>query len=330
MTDIVEVAHLKSTTPFEGSFKLLFSGDEYFLRLLEEIKNARTSIWVEIYIFSMDEIGRHIFAALTAAHQRGVEVKILMDGVGSSAAVPFIQDLAKISKIQTRVYHPLPFLSKSMLPLSWVNSPRHQFKKPRFPFRWNRGLYLFRRINKRDHRKVVLIDDRLVFIGSCNIADVHSERLRGASAWRDTVCEIHLDRDPVLQDSLNLLKSAFMQSWNSSRIFSRSHFRSFLKRENRLVMAGLRKQTLNRHIEGRFRLNNTPFLRFFLLRDLNRRIKSAQEFIRITNAYFLPRKSLLRALIAAQTRGVQVELLLPEKTDVWIVREAARSLYSRL
>jgi cardiolipin synthase len=290
-----------------SNIKLFFSGDEYYLRLLEEIQNAKSSIWLESYIFEADEIGKHLLLALHhAKSRRPLDIRILVDGVGSSGSAAELKKLCSQYGLGLRIYHPLSFLKVEM------------GKALGF---WSRALYLFRRINKRDHRKVVLIDRKTVFIGSCNISKVHSERLMGPRAWRDTICEILVtEKDKVSFDNL---REAFQKSWSSSRIFSRTQWATFVRRRKMAVPA--------RHqIYNRFRLNSTPFLRFYLLRDLTRRLNEAQSEVLITNAYFLPRKSVLRALIRAQKRGVTVKLLLPAKTDVWFVREAARSLYSRL
>jgi cardiolipin synthase len=291
-----------------SKIEIFYRGDEYYLRCLEEIQAAKNWIYMEQYIFEADEIGRHIFLALDRAKSRGVEVKLLVDGVGSAGSASELERLAALAQIEFRVYHPLVFFRNKRPSL------RNAF--------WGRGLYLFRRVNKRDHRKLLLIDGNKVFMGSCNVSKVHSERLAGTSAWRDTSCFLQLSPESSDLKAFENLKMAFTKSWNSSRLFSGTHLRSFIHR-----VKGPRP---SHHVIQRFRLNNTPFLRFFLLRDLNRRLDKAQKEVFITNAYFLPRKSLLRHLKKASDRGVKVRLLLPEKTDVWFVREAARSLYSRL
>jgi len=290
-------------TKKEAKIELIFSGDHYYLHALEQIQAAKSDIYLESYIFDLDPVGTRILSALQAAVQRGVQVRLLVDGVGSFNWLPKLAKECQDRKIHFRVYHPIPFGRSFWQQVSWKNILRI--------------IYVFRRLNKRNHRKVLMVDQETVMLGSFNVSQVHSERMSGRKAWRDTGV---LAKNLQQERDLIFLRAAFEEAWRTSRHFSLTNFRSFLPK----------KWVTQHQLDSRFRLNNRPNWRRQLLRDMNKKMKNAKKRIYITNAYFIPRKSILRSLRRAARRGVEVCLLLPEKTDVWFVREASRSLFYRL
>ncbi len=279
--------------------QLYFSGDEYFRDAIKAIEKAQTEIWIESYIFDMDPIGQRLLNAAKEARLRGVHVHILVDGVGSYNWVLNLKAFCKLHHIQFRVYHPLPFKFELLKTISWRSL--------------RRILFLMRRMNKRNHRKVILIDNTSAFLGSMNISQVHTKEFMGNRAWRDTGIQ-------VKGSSLNILRRACHEAWSKSKFEGRSFVSSFLKRRIRFRNDALDFLRLNSHMRWRYRL----------LRDFNRRIRNAEHRILITNGYFLPRKSVLRSLKKAAKRGVYVGICLPEVTDFPPVKWAARSLYHRL
>jgi cardiolipin synthase len=278
---------------------LYFEGDDYFKAVIEQIKAAQHEIFLESYIYDLDVIGRQILKALGAAAQRGVTVRVLVDGIGSYNWLSPLRDECRTHKISFRIYHPLPFGTQKMRKISWRNLRLF--------------LSLFRKINRRNHRKVIVIDRSKAFLGSFNISQVHSKKLMGKKAWRDTGIFVE-------GPSVHRLQRAFMTAWSKSqfRLLSKAHSPLRLKRRNLPFKAGL------------IRLNSKIRWRYSLLRDLRRRMRLAQHRILIANAYFLPRQSVLRGLRRAAQRGVFVGLCIPAKSDVWFVKEATKSLYYRL
>jgi cardiolipin synthase len=292
--------HLLAT----ANIRLLFSGDEYYVHILEEIAKAQTSIQFESYIFELDPIGFNILSALERAVVRGVQVRLLVDGAGCYQFAPRLIKECAQRRISIRVYHPMFGTNQFWKNLSWRN-----FRRLRL---------LWRRVNKRNHRKIIVFDDRVVMMGSFNISQVHSETYMAKNVWRDSGL---IATDFSTPEDIQNLKTAFFESWKSSKYFSTTNLKSFLRHQWK--NPGL--------LYSRFRLNSRPNWRYRLLRDLNRKIKSAQKRVFITNAYFVPRKSILRNLRKVAKAGTaEVCLLLPEKTDIWFVREASRSLYRRL
>src|SRR5215203_1638216 len=122
---------------------LLKNGEQYFPCLLNAIDAATESIYLETYIFELDNVGRKVSDALTAAAQRGVAVHVLVDGFGSLATAD-----ALISRLRPHGVNIIVFR-------------RTRWWRPE------------RRLLRRLHRKIALIDNRLAFVGGINIIDDH-------------------------------------------------------------------------------------------------------------------------------------------------------------
>ncbi|MEZ0392057.1 MAG: phosphatidylserine/phosphatidylglycerophosphate/cardiolipin synthase family protein [Pseudobdellovibrionaceae bacterium] len=285
--------------PNWDTIQLYFSGDDYFRDLINAIHNANEEIILESYIFNMDPIGIRVLEALSSAQQRGVKVQILVDGVGSFNWLLSLRDYCFQHHLHFRIYHPLPLRLEFLRKISWRSL--------------RRILFLLKKANKRNHRKVAIIDKKVAFLGSLNVSQVHSEEFMGPQAWRDTGIQ-------VTGGPLAHLRKACLSAWVTARMEHVLLPRNFL----------LRRDRLRQKVDTVLRLNSTLRWRYSLLRDLNRRMRQAQSRILITNAYFLPRRSVLRSLIKASQRGVYVGLCLPSLTDVPAVRWASRSLFNRL
>lgn len=169
---------------------------------------------------------------------------------------------------------------------------------------------LLTRLNKRNHRKFCIIDERTAFIGSMNIWDVHLESRHGPDAWRDTGARIQGD------EVINLL-TAFNIVWFTKRqkllYFLRSRGRRMLFPESSLV-----------------RLNSTRKLRRKNYLGLISRIRSAKHRLWITNSYFVPHGALLRALGRASARNVDVRIIVPSRSDVIFMPWVTASFYQGL
>jgi cardiolipin synthase A/B len=277
--------------------QLYFSGDDYFRDLVQAIHEAKNEIILESYIYDMDPIGLRVLGALAEAQARGVRVQILVDGVGSFNWVLSLSEYCKQHNLHFRVYHPLPFRMSFLRKISWRSL--------------RRILFLLKKANKRNHRKVVLIDKDRAFLGSLNISQVHTKEFLGNRAWRDTGIQVR-------GGPLGHLRRACLDAWVTARM-ERLHLRQ------RFIRLRSRQKT-----DDLLRMNSSAPWRYFLLRDLNRRMRQSKQRILVTNAYFVPRRSVLRSLIRAAQRGVHVGLCLPEQSDVLPVRWASRSLYQRM
>ena len=274
--------------------QLFFSGSEYFSSLLEDIGNSQLSVDMETYIFSFDLIGTRILEALTAAAARGVIVRIMVDGAGT----PY-WDSNLIKRLEraggdTRVFHPFPWRlwqwSRSVILAPYLV----------------KAFYLLLKINSRNHRKVCIIDQKIVYVGSFNVSQNHLDHDGNSRGWRDTGVRLSgiEPRDILL---------AFESSWSHRPMQER--IRQFFRYVSTNPI---------------FRLNNNWYRRRILHKDLLHRIKNCKHRIWITNAYFVPDNFLLRRLIEAARNGVDVRILLPAQSDVAFMPWASKAFYERL
>lgn len=276
-----------------NSEQLFFEGDLFFDAVVRAIDQAQDEIFLESYILHVDQVGLFVLEALARAANRGVKVSVLVDGFGSLLSVTPIRQFCESNGIQFRAYHPIPFVHSRHVRVRNVLRMVARF---------------FRRVNFRNHRKVVIVDGNLVYAGSFNFVNAHSAKYGGPTAWRDT--GINVEDHEVAR----VLREAFMRAWRGARGW----------RSRPLRYSGVKP------LQGRVRLNDSFVRRFQFGRDVRRKLLLAREKILITNAYFLPRRSFLTALRRAARRGVYVSVCVPSRSDVWFVREASRVLYRRL
>jgi cardiolipin synthase len=297
---------MNSENPFLT--KIYDRGDFYFEDVLQSIHAAEKEIMFESYIFDYDPVGIPLLDALGKAHQRGVRVRLLVDAIGSFNWSMMIEQKCRQMNLPFRLYHPIPFQYQSLRRISWRNL--------------RKLLFLFRRLNRRNHRKMIIIDKKICFIGSRNISQVHSEYYMGSSAWKDVSIRFDFSSAPVSAE-IQACRVSFQRAWHQSRwnwhrlrrgpmsIFSRRFFLAYKS-----------LKLIHTHFHRRSRL--------FFQRQLHRWMKKATQRIYITNAYFIPKRSLLRTLVRASKRGVDVRVCLPEKTDVRLVQWASRAVLYQL
>lgn len=262
---------------------LLNSGADYFPALLAAIAEAQTEIYLESYIFANDEIGHEIAGALCLAAERGVQVNVTVDGFG---ARNFAADF-------------LPMLTKAGV--------RAMYYRPEIgPF------HIKRHRLRRLHRKLVVIDGRLAFVGGINIIDDNnappSMRPRFDYAVRiegPTIRQIH---------------HAVRRMWE---IVSWANF----KRRFRLAPPAQPCCEIAGSQHASFLIRDNIRHRNDILNAYLDAINQAKDEILIANAYFLPGVRFGRALYAAAQRGVKITILLQGKTDHQLLRYATQTLY---
>lgn len=265
--------------------RLVADGDQWFSEMIADIAAARGSVTYEIYIIQHDHTGGEVVAALEAAAARGVRVRLLVDGVGSPEFIWKVAPRLLESRLEVRVYHPLP---------TQVLSPAF-----RHGSRLLGMLRLLPLINHRDHRKVCVIDDRIAWVGSYNAADFTRRSLNGDDVWREAGAR-------VTGEGVAELVEAFTFAWQRSWRFHRRHLSRhlFTKRQPTLPPSGCVR--LNHRIRLRLR-NHLQMVQY---------ITTAKTRVWIVAAYFVPGHRLLKALTNAASRGVDVRLLMSRKSDV--------------
>lgn len=269
-----------------GSQRLTIYRNAYeaYPEMLVGIRTASKSISLETYIFREDDIGREFIEALCERARSGVQVRVIYDWWGSNLS-PRV-----ISTLRENGVHPLAFAPTF-----------YQLFQKRFFARWRR----------RDHRKSLIIDGKVAFLGGLNIA---SENLvpQSQGGWRDT----HLR---IVGASATAVDAAFDRTWRwgisggIAGVFVETPTRTLTSDANSSV------QIITQGIGTKKEIRRA-YLRAF---------SQARERVLVTQAYFLPPRRVLRALLEASRRGVEVTLILAGKSDVPAVTLASRHLYSR-
>ncbi|HRO66514.1 MAG TPA: phosphatidylserine/phosphatidylglycerophosphate/cardiolipin synthase family protein [Pseudobdellovibrionaceae bacterium] len=272
-------------------------GDDFFDHLVRRVREARKSIQIETYIFDIDPLTEELLKELGAARRRGCRVQLLVDGVGSYIWLDTLKARCAELGLELRVWVPVPRTFASFRRMLWLGGFRL--------------LRIFRYFNRRNHRKIVLIDHRYGILGSQNWTQVHSEKLMGEAAWRDSGLEIQGPEIATLARSMGL-------AWRrSSPKRLKVPFRGLKDRRYQVGLSPLR-------------LNQDRRSRRFLMNDLLDRIRNAQNRILIESAYFLPSRRQFMALKRAAARGVVVGVILPDISDVPLVKWAAHDLIRAL
>lgn len=291
----------KDTNGYWDSEQVLSDGDQFFESLILGINAALVSIDLEAYIFSNDELGHRVEEALVAAAGRGVRVRVIVDGIGSQGWTATIGARLKKHGIGIKVYHPLPW---EVWPISKGTHNLHPGIRRLF------SLINLSLINRRNHRKLCIIDCRSVWIGSMNIWDVTLPSLMGNAAWRELGLKME-------GEGACYIKASFDFTW-----YSRSG------RYRRLRRAA--KRLLKQADSAGVRLNLLLPSRTQQYQDLIGRINHAQQRLWIVNAYFVPARSLIEALGDAARRGVDVRVLTPLQSDVKFMPWVAHTFFNTL
>lgn len=253
------------------------SGDEVFPALLDAIASAREKIRLESYIFAADHLGEQFRDALAAAARRGVKVAVLIDAFGSPWIPANFWAALEAAGGEARSFNPI----------------------------------LFKRFGFRDHRKMVVCDDQLAFVGGFNISSVY-EGDGVKSGWRDLGLRVEGEFAAALGAAFDVMFArAGVQHKAFTRLRHSSAKQSVRLPDGRLLLSG----------PGRGR---NPFERA-LHKDLAR-----ARHVQIIAAYFLPTWRFRRDLARVVRRGGRVQLVLAGKSDVYLSQLAARSLYRRL
>lgn len=264
---------------------LYFDGDQFFDHLIRDIEAARESITVEMYIFNDDLLGRKMAAHLIAAKIRGVKVQIIVDGVGSYNFYEHLSSLFEKKGVTVKTYNPLPFL--------------HPFYgKVNFLRKLHLALLRLLRLNKRNHRKIVTVDEHIMYAGSFNFTAEHTSFALDGK-WKDI--GIRVTGPMVRYAVLN-----FKRNWKL-----RDYYR-YKKHLKRLPRSNWRHSPL--------RMNHTLTMKRYFHKNFLNRIHRAQNRIWFVTPYFIPRRRMIRLLGAAAARGVDVRILTTWKTDVKIFR----------
>lgn len=265
-------AKLRPNAPQAARIRVYTEGDRLYAAMLAAVGAARHSIKLESYIFADDEIGRRFIAALVERAAQGVAVQVHLDAAGSFFWGPrAVQKALKQASVQFRWFHRW----------SW-----------RAPLRYNR----------RNHRKLLVVDGATGFFGGFNIHRENSRFFYGEARWRDT----HLEVAGAMARDLETLFDALWQRRQ--------------RRSPVTITSGGNELITNYSRRGRQ----------FLHRLFTTRFATARKSIHLTTPYFVPDYRTRRELMRAAGRGVDVRLLVPRKNNERIAQWAAHAAYANL
>lgn len=235
-------------------------GKSLYTDMLEAIESATDYVFFETYIWKADRIGRQFKDALIRAAHRGVQVYCIYDGFGNLIVDP---------RFKMFPHHPN---------LNVIRVPEIRL-----------GVFLLNlRRTGRDHRKILVVDGEVGFVGGYNIGDLYE------TEWRDTHVRI-------VGDAVWELENGFVDFWN--------HFKS--RRQPELPDRGARRWQAN--ISAAL---NSPAQMLFPVRGLYiEALERASSHAYITSAYFIPDREICNAITAAAHRGVKVKILVPKNSN---------------
>ena len=291
---LMELLAFNSDSPIfvNNDIKIYKDGVEKFKDLKEELLKAKHHIHLEYYIVNSDEIGNEIKDILIKKALEGVKVRFIIDKVGSSSLKrSYIKDLKKAG-ISVIMY------SYFLAPLLKVINTQ---------------------INYRNHRKIVVIDGQVGFLGGINIGDEYLGRNKKFGYWRDTHLMIKGDFVLALQ-AVFLDDFITIEKANNSYTFYDKEFDKYFP-ENIVAKERVLMQLVKSGPDSTFPA---------IMQSVLKMIMTARENIYITTPYFVPPSSIIEALRIASLSGVDVKIIFPEKSDHFMVNKASKSYLAEL
>ena len=264
--------------PFKDNKTDIFtSGEAFFQSLINDISHAKHHIHIDMYIWEDDTIGNKVADALIAKAKEGVAVRVVYDDVGCW-------------RVSQRFFNRMSREGISVQP----------FMPVRFPT-------LTRRVNYRNHRKVIVIDGQVGYIGGMNIADRYVHGI-GDQEWRDTMLRI-------VGGAVYGLQRTFLIDWyfvSRTLITDSDYYPPVKLQQPNDCVAQV--------------VTSSPAADFpNIMQGYVRIIMEAKNYVYIQTPYFMPNEPVLFALKTAALGGVDVRIMVPERCDAFFVEWASRS-----
>jgi len=269
-----------------GKFKLLVNGEEKFPEVLKVLETARHFIHMEYYDWENDTRGNQIKDILLRKVKEGVKVRILYDDYASR-------------KIKGNIVKELKHGGVDIYPK--IKVKLKQFAN---------------RVNHRDHRKIIIVDGKIGFVGGINISDRYDNSIDTGLYWRDT----HVKMTGPLTWSL---QRHFIVSWNSSVSEGLTFSKELFPEVSIESVGGI--PALGQIVPG-----GPIYPKSNIMLSYMRIFSLARGKLYITNPYFIPSESIMNALCQAAITGVDVRIMVPEKSDSAIVGAASRFYFTEL
>lgn len=266
----------------DNQVKIFSDGTDKFESLIEDILSAKDHIHIQYYIFKLDNLGQRILSALIKKSKQGVKVRILYDEMGSRGLKKVrFKELIDLGG-EVEVFFP------SVLPLF---NPR---------------------LNFRNHRKIVIIDGRIGYIGGFNVGDEYLGLNKKFGYWRDTHLRIE-------GSSIHPLQTRFLLDWNQASNnninYSEKYFPAIPQKGD------VAAQIVSSGPDADWPAIKNGYLKLLM---------SAKRYIYIQTPYFIPDSSFLNAIEVATLSGIDVRIMIPNKPDHMFVYWATYSYVGEL
>jgi len=258
----------------KAKYKFYSFSSLWYDDLLQDIYFAKKYIYLETFKINNDIVGKQLCNALIDSQKRGVKVRVLVDWWGTGTANPYVQSMIR-EGVEVRFF-------KKFIP----------------------SIFLFSRNHRRDHRKIVVIDDQISHIGSANFTAYNT-------AWRESILRIEGKMSTIC-------KKIFIDNF---KIYNKD----------------LTHPSIRKAFRRTIRYNDFFFIREVpsifsqrIKKNYIRLIQKAKKNITIETPYFLPGYRIYRELTQAIKRGVNVKILIPKNSDMKTVDYVRESLLERL
>ncbi|MFG6468809.1 cardiolipin synthase ClsB [Roseateles sp. BYS87W] len=288
---------------------LLRGGDQLFPAMTEALAHARHEVWLATYIFHEDAAGQALVQALRVADQRGVRVRVVVDGFGSNGSMAWLRNALMGSGVALAVFRPMD---------RW--------------WRWLQPGQL-----RRLHQKLCVVDGDVAFVGGINVIDDRLDLNHGRTELPRLDFAVRL-AGPLVEQVGQSIRTVWSRAW-LGREFDNALL-DYVPLRRRLG------RWLHQLWRGPQRLDalpvpQQPVVAAFVMRDNLRRrrtiehayadaLRQAQHSADLVCPYFYPGQRLRQSLQRAADRGVRVRLLLQGKVDYRIAGWAAQALYADL
>jgi len=267
-----------SVLTFDNEVDILVNGEAKFKLLLEDLKNAKHHIHLEYFVLFDNGLGSEIIDILCQKAKDGLAVRLIYDDVGSD-----ISNKNKKKLTDNGVKH------FAFMPVLFSNSTS--------------------KLNYRDHRKIVVIDGDIGYVGGINLDQKYDNTFDNERYWRDT----HMR---LTGGAVGSLQSAFILSWN------------FVAKDNmeiEEILLPKHKSASQKAVAVQIAASGPDSDWANIMEVMFCAVNSAMESILITTPYFIPNNAIMTALTTASRSGVEVKVILPYESDSWAAQYATDS-----
>ncbi|OKL48042.1 phospholipase D-like domain-containing protein [Boudabousia marimammalium] len=265
----------QNTTLSKNEVTVYTQGEVLYADMLDSIEKAEHTIYFESFIWKGDQVGQQFKEALIAAAERGVTVYCVFDTFANLVVSPHFKHFPKLPNLHVRAFPLLP-------PSAFL---------------------IRRRLFGRDHRKLLVVDGEVGWVGGYNIGSLY------ATAWRDTQVRIS---GPAVWE----LENSFANFWND------------FKKDKQPALPNEGARKWDARIQA---IANAPNRLLYPIRGAYLdAINRASKRVWITQAYFIPDREFIDALKKAESRGVDVRVLIPERSNHILADWAAAPYFSEL